>query len=81
MTCQKKTAAVDAGIDSIEHGYVLDRPLLKKMVKSNTWLVPTIMVTHPGGREYFERMSAAEKQLWGLTLAASAHAGAAGQNR
>ena len=49
-------AAVDAGIDSIEHGYDLDRPLLKKMAKQGTWYVPTIMVTHPGGREYFERI-------------------------
>lgn len=56
-------AAVDAGVDSIEHGYVLDRPLLKKMAKSNTWLVPTIMVTHPGGREYFERIGSPEWYL------------------
>lgn len=49
-------AAVDAGIDSIEHGYDLDRTLLKKMAKHGTWYVPTIMVTHPGGREYFERI-------------------------
>ncbi|MEP7243973.1 MAG: amidohydrolase family protein, partial [Gammaproteobacteria bacterium] len=49
-------SAVDAGIDSIEHGYVLDRPLLKKMVKQGTWLVPTIMVTHRGGAEYFQRI-------------------------
>jgi imidazolonepropionase-like amidohydrolase len=49
-------AAVDAGIDSIEHGYDLDRALLKKMAKQGTWYVPTIMVTHPGGREYFERI-------------------------
>ena len=49
-------AAVDAGVDSIEHGYDLDRALLKKMAKQGTWYVPTIMVTHPGGREYFERI-------------------------
>jgi len=55
--------AVDAGIDSIEHGYVLSRPLLKKMAKNGTWLVPTIMVTHPGGREYFERIGSPEWYL------------------
>ena len=49
-------AAVDAGLDSVEHGYDLDRALLKKMAKQGTWYVPTIMVTHPGGREYFERI-------------------------
>jgi imidazolonepropionase-like amidohydrolase len=40
-------AAVDAGLDSVEHGYDLDRALLKKMAKQGTWYVPTIMVTHP----------------------------------
>ncbi|HKU16190.1 MAG TPA: amidohydrolase family protein [Steroidobacteraceae bacterium] len=50
------SAAVDAGLDSVEHGYDLDRALLKKMAKQGTWYVPTIMVTHPGGREYFERI-------------------------
>jgi len=39
--------AVDAGIDSIEHGYALDRKVLKKMKKHGTWLVPTILVTQP----------------------------------
>lgn len=56
-------AAIDAGVDSIEHGYVLDRAVLKKMVKSNTWLVPTIMVTHPGGKEYFQRIGSPEWYL------------------
>lgn len=67
-------AAIDAGIDSIEHGYWLDREVLKKMTKHGTWLVPTIMVTHPGGAEYFkrigsppwylERRAAVAKQHW-----------------
>jgi imidazolonepropionase-like amidohydrolase len=26
------------------------------MAKQGTWYVPTIMVTHPGGREYFQRI-------------------------
>jgi imidazolonepropionase-like amidohydrolase len=56
-------AAIDAGIDSIEHGYVLDRAVLRKMVKQGTWLVPTIMVTHRGGREYFERIGSPEWYL------------------
>jgi imidazolonepropionase-like amidohydrolase len=56
-------AAIDAGVDSIEHGYVLDRAVLKKMVKNNTWLVPTIMVTHPGGKEYFQRIGSPEWYL------------------
>lgn len=56
-------AAIDAGVDSIEHGYVLDRAVLRKMVKNDTWLVPTIMVTHPGGKEYFQRIGSPEWYL------------------
>src|SRR5262249_30285693 len=56
-------AAVDAGIDSIEHGYVLDRAVLKKMAKAGTWYVPTIMVTHRGGSEYFKRIGSPDWYL------------------
>lgn len=56
-------AAIDAGVDSIEHGYVLDRAVLRKMVKNDTWLVPTIMVTHPGGKEYFQRIGSPQWYL------------------
>ena len=48
--------AVDAGLDCVEHGYFLDRPTLKKMKEHGTWLVPTIVVTAPGTRPFFERM-------------------------
>ena len=48
--------AVDAGLDCVEHGYFLDRKTLKKMKEHGTWLVPTIVVTAPGTRPFFERM-------------------------
>ncbi len=35
---------VDAGVDSIEHGAVLDDSLIEQMVKQGTWLVPTFTV-------------------------------------
>ncbi len=35
---------LDAGVDSIEHGAVLDDPLIEQMVKQGTWLVPTFTV-------------------------------------
>lgn len=35
------TAAVDAGVDSIEHGSLLDEAAAKLMVARGTWLVPT----------------------------------------
>ncbi|MEM7707528.1 MAG: amidohydrolase family protein [Pseudomonadota bacterium] len=48
--------AVDAGIDSIEHGYFLDRATLRKMKKNGTWLVPTIVVSQPATAPFFERI-------------------------
>lgn len=50
------TVAVDAGIDSIEHGYTLDRKVLRKMAKAGTWLVPTIVVSQPATAPFFERI-------------------------
>ena len=48
--------AVDAGIDCIEHGYFLDRPVLRKMEESGTWLVPTIVVSQPATAPFFEKI-------------------------
>ena len=48
--------AVDAGVDSIEHGYFLDRRVLRKMKKRGTWLVPTIVVSQPATQPFFERI-------------------------
>jgi imidazolonepropionase-like amidohydrolase len=35
---------LDAGVDSIEHGAVLDEPLIEQIAKQGTWLVPTFTV-------------------------------------
>lgn len=48
------SVAVDAGIDSIEHGYMLDRKVLTKMARAGTWLVPTIVVSQPATQPFFE---------------------------
>ena len=46
--------AIGAGVDSIEHGYMLDRSVLKKMASAGTWLVPTIVVSQPATQPFFE---------------------------
>ena len=53
---QATIVAVDAGVDSIEHGYFLDRPTLRKMKRAGTWLVPTIVVSQPATAPFFERI-------------------------
>lgn len=55
--------AIDAGIDSIEHGYFLDRPTLKKMNKHGTWLVPTIVVSQPATADFFEKIGSPQWYL------------------
>jgi imidazolonepropionase-like amidohydrolase len=35
------SAAVEAGVDSVEHGSLLDEPVARRMVARGTWLVPT----------------------------------------
>ena len=36
-------AAVNAGVDTIEHGTFLDEPTIKAMLAHGTWLVPTML--------------------------------------
>lgn len=60
---QATSIAVDAGIDSIEHGYFLDRPTLTKMKKAGTWLVPTIVVSQPATAPFFEKIGSPQWYL------------------
>nr|WP_181728456.1 amidohydrolase family protein [Vibrio vulnificus]ARJ33727.1 amidohydrolase [Vibrio vulnificus] len=55
--------AVDAGVDSIEHGYFLDRKILRKMKKQGTWLVPTIVVSQPASEPFFTRIGSPDWYL------------------
>lgn len=55
--------AVDAGIDSIEHGYFLDRDVLRKMARNGTWFVPTIVVSQPATQPFFERIGSPQWYL------------------
>ena len=48
-------AAVEAGTDSIEHGYFLDEACLAAMAEAGTFWVPTVAATHAFiGREGFD---------------------------
>ena len=57
------SVAINAGIDSIEHGYMLDRPVLKKMARAGTWLVPTIVVSQPATQLFFEAIGSPQWYL------------------
>ncbi len=55
--------AIDAGVDSIEHGYLLDRAVLKKMREHGTWFVPTIVVSQPATQPFFEKIGSPDWYL------------------
>lgn len=53
---QATAQAVRAGIDCIEHGYLLTREVLQQMKAAGTWYVPTIVVSQPSIFPFFERI-------------------------
>jgi imidazolonepropionase-like amidohydrolase len=65
--------AVEAGIDSIEHGYFLDRAILRKMRQRGTWLVPTIVVSQPATRPFFEQIGSPDWYLERLESVGKEH--------
>ncbi len=70
---QATNIAIDAGIDSIEHGYFLDRPTLRKMARAGTWLVPTIVVSQPATAPFFEKIGSPQWYLQRRDSAGKAH--------
>ena len=48
--------AMQFGIDCFEHGYHLDDSVLKEMKAKGVWLVPTIVVSQPGAREFYQKI-------------------------
>ena len=39
--------AIDAGVDSVEHGWLLDKDALSAMKRQGTYLVPTLLISRP----------------------------------
>lgn len=50
--------AVELGVKGIEHGYFLDRDVLRLMHDNDVWFVPTMIVSQPATFEFFERIGA-----------------------
>jgi imidazolonepropionase-like amidohydrolase len=50
------SAAIDCGIDCIEHGYFVTPEVAEKMAAHGTWLVPTIVVSR--AREFYDKIGA-----------------------
>ena len=48
--------ALKFDIDCFEHGYYLDDAALQLMKKKGVWLVPTIVVSQPGAKEFYKKI-------------------------
>ncbi len=55
--------AMHFGIECFEHGYHLDESVLKEMKAKGVWLVPTIVVSQPGAREFYRKIGSPEWYL------------------
>lgn len=55
--------AMKFGINGFEHGYHFDKDTLLEMKKNNVWLVPTIVVSQSGAREFFKKIGSPDWYL------------------
>jgi len=55
--------ALNYDIDGFEHGYHLTEPVLRRMAQDKVWLVPTIVVSQPGARAFYERIGSPDWYL------------------
>ncbi|WP_240530004.1 amidohydrolase family protein [Novosphingobium sp. PC22D] len=55
--------SLEYGIDCFEHGYHLTEANLKEMKAKGAWLVPTIVVTQPGAREFYKKIGSPDWYL------------------
>ena len=50
--------ALEAGVDSFEHGYFLTEEVFRAMKRKGAWYIPTIVVSQEGVFEFFEKIGA-----------------------
>ncbi len=55
--------ALRFGIDGFEHGYHFDEATLEAMKAKGVWLVPTIVVTQPGARQFYRKIGSPDWYL------------------
>lgn len=65
--------AIDAGIDGFEHGYFLTPPVLTKMKQKGIWLVPTIVVSQAGAKEFYKKIGSPDWYLARVDSVCKAH--------
>jgi imidazolonepropionase-like amidohydrolase len=66
-------AAIAAGIDGFEHGYFLTPEVLTRMKQKGIWLVPTIVVSQQGAREFYRKIGSPDWYLARIDSVGKAH--------
>lgn len=65
--------ALDAGIDGFEHGYFLTPATYRKMKAKGAWLVPTIVVSQRGAKEFYRKIGSPDWYLARVDAVGKAH--------
>ena len=65
--------ALEAGVDSFEHGYFLNDDVFRKMKAANAWYVPTIVVSQEGAMEFFRKIGSTPFYLARVRMVGRSH--------
>ena len=70
---QATLEALEAGVDSFEHGYFLTEDVFRKMKAQGAWYVPTIVVSQAGAMEFFRKIGSPPSYLERVQSVGKAH--------
>jgi imidazolonepropionase-like amidohydrolase len=65
--------ALEAGVDSFEHGYFLNDDVFRKMKDKDAWYVPTIVVSQAGAMEFFRKIGSTPFYLARVQMVGKSH--------
>ncbi|MCZ8130561.1 MAG: amidohydrolase family protein [Steroidobacteraceae bacterium] len=70
---QATLEALEAGVDSFEHGYFLTEDVFRKMKEKGAWYVPTIVVSQAGAQEFFRKIGSPPFYLARVQMVGRSH--------
>jgi imidazolonepropionase-like amidohydrolase len=70
---QATLEALEAGVDSFEHGYFLTGDVFRRMKAQGAWYVPTIVVSQAGAMEFFRKIGSPPSYLERVQSVGAAH--------
>lgn len=70
---QATLEALEAGVDSFEHGYFLTEDVFRRMKAQDAWYVPTIVVSQAGAMEFFRKIGSPPSYLERVQQVGTSH--------